>query len=83
MVLIVTNIVDLTIFGHSGIFSTIVSLGLFLPSLAVAMRRQHDTDRSGWWILIALVPLIGAIILIVMMCQRGTAGPNRFGPEPA
>jgi uncharacterized membrane protein YhaH (DUF805 family) len=80
---IVATIVDVIIFGHSSIFLAIVTLGLVLPSLAVAVRRLHDTDRSGWWILIALVPLVGAIILIVFMCQRGTVGPNRFGPEPA
>jgi uncharacterized membrane protein YhaH (DUF805 family) len=83
IVLIVANIIDMMILGNTGIFSVIVSLGLFLPSLAVAVRRLHDTDRTGWWILIGLVPLVGAIILIVMMVQRGTVGPNRFGAEPA
>jgi uncharacterized membrane protein YhaH (DUF805 family) len=75
-------IIDLIVFGGSSLFSTLVSLALFLPSLAVAIRRLHDIDRVGWWILIALVPLVGSIILIVMLCQRGTAGPNRFGLEP-
>ena len=83
LVQIVANIIDMIIFGNSGIISAILSLALLLPGLAVAVRRLHDTDRSGWWILIALVPLVGAIILIVFMCQRGTVGPNRFGPEAA
>jgi uncharacterized membrane protein YhaH (DUF805 family) len=80
---LVATIVDMSIFGQSSIFVAIVVLGLLLPSIAVGVRRLHDTDRSGWWLLIAFVPLVGAIILIVFMCQRGTAGPNRFGPQPA
>ena len=79
---IVMGIIDAVLF-HGRILSTIVSLGLFLPSLAVTVRRLHDTDRSGWWILLALIPLIGAIILIIMMCMRGTAGGNRFGAQTA
>ena len=80
---IVATIIDVIIFGNSSILVAIVSLGLLLPSIAVGVRRLHDTDRSGWWLLIGFVPLVGAIILIVFMCQRGTAGPNRFGPEAA
>ena len=68
--------------GSSGLFSLIANLVLLLPSLAVAVRRLHDTDRSGWWILIALIPLIGAIILLVFFVQDGTPGQNRFGPSP-
>lgn len=56
--------------------------GLFLPSLAAAIRRLHDTDKSGWWYLIALVPLIGGIVLLVFLVLKGTEGPNRFGPDP-
>lgn len=65
-----------------GVLSIIWSLGNLLPSLAVGVRRLHDTDRSGWWLLIGLIPLIGAIVLIVFFCSRGTAGPNRFGGDP-
>jgi uncharacterized membrane protein YhaH (DUF805 family) len=60
----------------------IVSLGLFLPSLAVTVRRLHDTGRSGWWILIGLIPLVGGIVLIVFECTDSEPGPNRFGPSP-
>jgi uncharacterized membrane protein YhaH (DUF805 family) len=66
----------------SGVFNLIVNLALVLPSLAVAVRRLHDTDRSGWWILIGLIPLVGAIVLLLFFVQDGTAGPNRFGPSP-
>ncbi|MFN7177065.1 MAG: DUF805 domain-containing protein [Thermaurantiacus sp.] len=64
------------------VFQVAFSLGILLPSLAVAVRRLHDTDRSGWWYLIAFVPFVGVIVLIIFFVQRGTAGPNRFGPDP-
>lgn len=64
------------------LFSGLFSLAMLLPNLAVAVRRLHDTDRSGWWYLIGLVPLLGFILLIVWFASRGTPGPNRFGPDP-
>jgi uncharacterized membrane protein YhaH (DUF805 family) len=60
---------------------TIVGLALLLPGLAVSIRRLHDLDRTGWWILIALTG-IGAILLIIWYVMKGTDGPNRFGPDP-
>jgi len=65
-----------------GPLSIIWALVNILPGIAVGVRRLHDTDRSGWWYLIALVPLVGAIVLLVFFCTRGTAGANRFGPDP-
>jgi uncharacterized membrane protein YhaH (DUF805 family) len=65
-----------------GILSGIWALANLVPNLAVGVRRLHDTDRSGWWLLIGLVPLVGAIVLIVFYCTRGTTGPNRFGEDP-
>ncbi|WP_448168458.1 DUF805 domain-containing protein [Burkholderia ambifaria] len=64
------------------IVALVVSLALVLPSLAVTVRRLHDTGRSGWFLLIAFIPLIGGILLLVWMCSRGTNGPNRFGTDP-
>jgi uncharacterized membrane protein YhaH (DUF805 family) len=64
------------------LFSPLLSLALFLPGLAVAVRRLHDTDRSGWKILIGLIPIVGWIMLIVFACQDSQPGPNRFGPSP-
>lgn len=64
------------------ILSSLVGLILFFPSLAAAVRRLHDINRSGWWLLIIFVPLIGVIALIAFFCQRGTAGANRFGDDP-
>jgi uncharacterized membrane protein YhaH (DUF805 family) len=55
-------------------------LGTILPSLAVGVRRLHDTDRSGWWLLIGLVPLVGGIVLLVLMATEGSRHPNQYGP---
>ncbi|MFI5929980.1 DUF805 domain-containing protein [Micromonospora sp. NPDC051543] len=68
--------------SSSGFIGLIASLALLLPSLAVAVRRLHDTDKTGWWLLIGLVPIVGAIVLIVFLVQDGTPGANRFGPSP-
>jgi uncharacterized membrane protein YhaH (DUF805 family) len=57
-------------------------LGMFLPSLAVSVRRLHDTSRSGWWVLISFLPLVGGVVLLVFDCLEGTKGPNRYGPDP-
>jgi uncharacterized membrane protein YhaH (DUF805 family) len=61
----------------------IYGLAVLIPGLAVAIRRLHDTDKSGWWLLIGLVPLVGIIVLIVFWATEGTPGPNQFGaPDP-
>ena len=64
------------------ILSGIYGLAVLIPGLAVAVRRLHDTGRSGWWLLIGLVPLIGAIVLIVFMATDGEPGDNAYGPNP-
>src|SRR5437879_1944839 len=79
---IVASMIDLMIARTYSPLSTLVSLALILPGLAVAVRRLHDIDRSGWWLLLGFIPIVGAIILIVWACKRGTKGPNRFGPDP-
>ncbi|WP_432947392.1 DUF805 domain-containing protein [Kribbella sp. CA-253562] len=66
----------------TGLLGGIYSLLVLLPSLAVTVRRLHDTDRSGWWILIGLIPIIGWIVLLVFEVQEGTAGDNSHGPDP-
>lgn len=65
-----------------GLSSGIFSLAMFIPSLAVAVRRLHDTDRTGWWILINFLPLIGFLIFLVFMVLDGTPGDNRYGQSP-
>ncbi|MGW1543995.1 DUF805 domain-containing protein [Streptomyces sp. NPDC002309] len=64
------------------IVSLVLALGLFLPSLSITIRRLHDTDRSGWWILIGLIPLVGGIVLLVFACTDGKPGDNKYGPNP-
>lgn len=63
---------------------TVIALLVFLwPSLALATKRWHDRDKSGWWTLIVLIPVAGGIwFLIECGILRGTMGPNRFGPDP-
>jgi uncharacterized membrane protein YhaH (DUF805 family) len=84
LVSIAAGILDFVISGGGRLspISGLASLALFLPGLAVSVRRLHDTDRSGWWILLILIPLIGAIVLLIWYCTRGTPDPNRFGPDP-
>lgn len=65
-----------------GLFTGIWTLALLIPSIAVSVRRLHDTGRRGWWILLGIIPVIGAIILIVFLAQDSEAGTNRFGPNP-
>ncbi|MET9932783.1 MULTISPECIES: DUF805 domain-containing protein [unclassified Streptomyces] len=64
------------------ILSLVYALAVLLPSLGVSVRRLHDTGRSGWWILIALVPLVGGIILLVFNCLEGEQQQNAYGPNP-
>lgn len=58
----------------------IAALVFFLPNLAVTARRLHDIDKAGWWMLLLIVPLLGAIMLLIWTCTKGTLGENRFGP---
>lgn len=68
--------------GGLGMLGLLYSLAVFLPSLAVGVRRLHDTDKSGWWILLGLIPVLGWIVLLVFFVMEGTQGDNRFGPDP-
>ena len=68
--------------GSVGVFGLVFSLATFLPWLAVAVRRLHDIDFRGWWMLLSLT-VIGGIPLFVMLCRRGSQGENRFGPPPS
>ena len=64
------------------VVSSIFSLVILLPSLAVAVRRLHDTNRNGWLILIALIPLVGWILVLVWLCTDSNQGENDYGPDP-
>jgi len=58
------------------------ALGMLVPSIAVGVRRLHDTDRSGWWLLIGLIPIVGGIVLLIFCVQDSQPDANRFGPNP-
>ncbi len=77
---IILTIID-GLIGLTNVLTSIYSLIVLLPSLAVCARRLHDTGRSGWWILLALIPVIGAIILLVFLCGD-SQGENQYGPNP-
>jgi uncharacterized membrane protein YhaH (DUF805 family) len=79
LISLVAQLIDRFGLGYP-VLGTIVSLGTIIPSLAVATRRLHDTDRSGWWQLLLVIPRIGVIVLIVWYATIGTPGTNRFGP---
>mgnify|MGYP000558940537 CR=1 FL=1 len=68
--------------GGEGILTTIYGILVFLPWWAVQFRRLHDTDRSAWWLLLGLIPIIGTLVLIYFMVCNGQQGPNRFGDDP-
>jgi uncharacterized membrane protein YhaH (DUF805 family) len=65
-----------------GFFSGLYSLGVLLPGIGVAIRRLHDTGRSGWWLLISLIPIVGFIVLIYFYALESVHAPNEYGPEP-
>jgi uncharacterized membrane protein YhaH (DUF805 family) len=80
LILLVLYVISRSI-GNTLLY-TLYSLAVFLPGLAVAVRRLHDTDKSGWWVLIALIPIVGAIVLLVFMATDSTPGTNQYGPSP-
>lgn len=71
------------LFGGPGILGLIYSLAVLIPGIAVAIRRLHDTGRSGWWLLISLVPVVGFIVLLVFMVLEGDNGANDYGDAAA
>jgi uncharacterized membrane protein YhaH (DUF805 family) len=79
LVVVGTSIVDAVI--KIPILTALAVLALFLPTLAVLVRRLHDTDHSGWWVLISFVPIVGTIVLIVFACTD-SGPPNKYGDGP-
>lgn len=68
--------------GGAGMIGMLYSLAVLIPGIAVSVRRLHDTGRSGWWLLVGLVPIIGAIVLLVFTVQDSNPGQNRYGANP-
>ena len=77
----VDNSFGMTVAYGVGMLSSLYGLVVLIPSLAVAVRRLHDTGRSGWWWLISLVPLIGAVVLLIFATQDSQPGSNKYGPN--
>jgi uncharacterized membrane protein YhaH (DUF805 family) len=84
VVLTVLDSVTGTYSAHIGVglLSGIYTLAVLIPGIAVSVRRLHDTNRTGWWLLIGLVPLIGIIVLLIFMVQDSQQGDNQYGPNP-
>lgn len=88
LILVAFYIAQWVVAGGSFLGTFIVALGMaysiaiLVPSFAVLIRRLHDTNRSGWWMCIGFVPLIGSLVLLVFLVQDGDPGTNRFGPNP-
>lgn len=82
IIAVITAMIIDNILGTGFLFYAIVALGTFLPSLAVGIRRLHDTNRSGWWYLICLIPLIGPILLIIWLATETKQESNQWG-KPA
>jgi uncharacterized membrane protein YhaH (DUF805 family) len=70
------------VLGSRGIMGMLYSLAVLIPGIAVSVRRLHDTNRSGWWLLIGLIPLVGAIALLIFMVQDSQDGENEYGSNP-
>lgn len=70
------------LFGGPGIIGGLYSLAVFIPGIAVSVRRLHDTGRSGWWLLIGLIPVVGIFVLLFFMVQEGKNNENDFGSNP-
>lgn len=67
----------------AGVLGSVYGLAVLVPSIAVSVRRLHDTGRSGWWLLISLVPVVGFIVLLIFMILESDAGENQYGASPA
>ncbi len=81
-VYVVLNLLATQVSTYIGIVALVYMLGILVPSIAVAIRRMHDIGKSGWWVLIALVPLIGGIWFLVLTVTAGQSGSNAYGADP-
>ena len=79
---IAAMLIDAILWEELPIFETLFDLFIFIPYLAVCIRRLHDTGNSGWWVIIALIPIIGTIWLLVLVCSNSEPGTNEWGDNP-
>jgi uncharacterized membrane protein YhaH (DUF805 family) len=78
---LVAELLDVAIRSRLSVVTTLFWLATLVPGIAVAVRRLHDTDRTGWWLLLFPVPMAGQIVLVIWWCIKGTKGYNRFGAD--
>ncbi|GAB4181413.1 MAG: DUF805 domain-containing protein [Calditrichia bacterium] len=78
---LIVNAVDWML-GTGGILGFLYMIAVFIPSLAVSVRRLHDIGKSGWWMLLIFIPILGAIILIIFFIMDSQEGDNQYGPNP-
>ena len=81
IIVIVLGVIQ-SILHVGSLLTGLFGLAMLLPNLGVAVRRLHDIGRSGWWIFIAIIPIVGWILIIYWYAQPGTSGANAFGPDP-
>ena len=83
---IITTAIDTIVLGTdlggTGLLAAVWGLATLIPSLAIGVRRLHDINKSGWWLLLWFVLVIGWIVMIVWAIKRGDEGPNKYGPDP-
>lgn len=80
---VIEGVLGLTgMIGPYGPLSALFLLAIIIPGIAVQVRRFHDQDKSGWFVLLGFIPIVGGLIVLVFMCLEGTRGPNQYGPDP-
>ena len=82
-VMLAAGLIDGVLFRGHQFISGLAGLALIVPNIAVSVRRLHDTSRSGWWCLLAFIPLLGGLVLLYFTIQPGTPDANAYGPNPA
>ena len=90
VILFIAQALDAGLFPHTvdeagmgGTITTIATILLFLPGLGVHIRRLHDVGKSGWWVLLQIVPLIGTLVLLYFLVKPSEKGTNKYGPQPS
>ena len=81
IIAVVLGVVEVLV-GGPGVLPSLYYLAVLIPTIAVGVRRLHDTNRSGWWLLIGLIPVVGGIVLLVFTVQDSEAGDNQYGANP-
>ncbi len=82
LVMIATLMLQHIVLNNHMFLFDVLAFGLVIPAIAVAVRRLHDLDKSGWLYLLAFIPFV-SLLLLYWFCSKGTDGTNRFGPQPA